>query len=300
MPDAPFRKGQSKFVSLSRVVNTRLSLTGGGQLDKDHTITLVNDADPAPFSYYGTDIFGERKWLGVFGPSGNLHAAGLVPDPPLMAGSSKFLREDGLWALPPTSGGGGAVTSVFGRTGAVTALQSDYDSFFLTPAEGNAAYSALGHTHTFASITSKPTTLAGYGITDAEHSLGNPSVDGYILSSTMAGVRSWIAPAAGGTGGGKTEVYSDPNPPLPLADYLIWIDTDAPDASSVAGSDKNYVHNQVSPSTSWSVSHGLGKYPSVDVVDSGQSVIIPDVTYIDTNNVTLGFGAATSGKAYFN
>lgn len=35
---------------------------------------------------------------------------------------------------------GGAVDSVFGRTGAVTALQADYDGFFLTPAEGNSAY----------------------------------------------------------------------------------------------------------------------------------------------------------------
>lgn len=36
-----------------------------------------------------------------------------------------------------------------------------------TKAESNANFSALGHTHTFASITSKPTTLAGYGITNA-------------------------------------------------------------------------------------------------------------------------------------
>jgi len=39
------------------------------------------------------------------------------------------------------------VTSVFGRSGAVVALQADYDSFFLTPAEGDAAYSMLSHTH---------------------------------------------------------------------------------------------------------------------------------------------------------
>ncbi len=35
-----------------------------------------------------------------------------------------------------------------------------------------------------------------------EPSLGNPSVDGYILSSTIAGVRSWVAQATGGGGGG--------------------------------------------------------------------------------------------------
>ena len=41
----------------------------------------------------------------------------------------------------------GAVDSVFGRTGAVVALLADYNSFFLTPAEGDAAYSLLGHLH---------------------------------------------------------------------------------------------------------------------------------------------------------
>jgi len=56
------------------------------------------------------------------------------------------------------------VDSVFGRTGAVTALQADYDAFFLTPAEGdalfltpaegNAAYSALGHSHDHTALTS--------------------------------------------------------------------------------------------------------------------------------------------------
>ncbi len=45
------------------------------------------------------------------------------------------------------------VASVFGRTGAVTALQADYDSFFLTTAEANALYSVLAHTHTGSTIS---------------------------------------------------------------------------------------------------------------------------------------------------
>jgi len=35
---------------------------------------------------------------------------------------------------------------------------------------------------------------------DVEPALGNPAVTGYLLSSTDAGVRSWIAPSAGGGG----------------------------------------------------------------------------------------------------
>ncbi len=37
---------------------------------------------------------------------------------------------------------------------------------YLTILSASATYSVLGHTHTFASLTSKPTTIAGYGITD--------------------------------------------------------------------------------------------------------------------------------------
>jgi hypothetical protein len=37
----------------------------------------------------------------------------------------------------------------------------------LTQTAADALYSALGHTHSFASLTAKPTTLVGYGITDA-------------------------------------------------------------------------------------------------------------------------------------
>jgi hypothetical protein len=66
------------------------------------------------------------------------------------------------------------------------------------------------------------------------------------------------------------------------------------------GSDLNYVHSQVAPAASWAIAHNLGKFPSVSVVDSGQNLILPDVHYVDNNNVSLSFGASTSGKAYLN
>jgi hypothetical protein len=51
-------------------------------------------------------------------------------------------------------------------------------STFLTATTGDARYSLSGHTHSFASLTAKPTTLAGYGITDAYPLTGNPA--GYL------------------------------------------------------------------------------------------------------------------------
>ena len=61
-----------------------------------------------------------------------------------------------------------------------------------------------------------------------------------------------------------------------------------------------YVHNQLTPASVWTVIHNLGVYPSVTVVDSGDSVIVPDIHYDNSSQVTIRFGSSTSGKAYFN
>ncbi len=54
-------------------------------------------------------------------------------------------------------------TVITGETDPVwTADKPDY----LTIVSASATYSPLAHTHTFASLTSKPTTISGYGITD--------------------------------------------------------------------------------------------------------------------------------------
>jgi hypothetical protein len=71
-------------------------------------------------------------------------------------------------------------------------------------------------------------------------------------------------------------------------------------ATPGTGDDKNYVYTQGSPSAIWDIAHGLGKYPAVDVVDTGGSAVIPTITYIDVNNVRLTFGSPTSGKAFMN
>lgn len=76
------------------------------------------------------------------------------------------------WKNKPIPGG---VSTVFGRAGAVVAVAGDYDAFYFTEAEVTALLagkSDTSHTHTFASLTGKPTTVGGYGITDF-NSLGD-------------------------------------------------------------------------------------------------------------------------------
>ena len=64
--------------------------------------------------------------------------------------------------------------------------------------------------------------------------------------------------------------------------------------------DKNFVYNQATSSDVWEITHNLDKYPAVTVVDSGGSVVIGEVVYINKNNVRITFTSAFSGKAYFN
>lgn len=61
-----------------------------------------------------------------------------------------------------------------------------------------------------------------------------------------------------------------------------------------------YIHLQSSPSATWVVNHGLGKYPSVTIVDSAEEEVIGEVIYTNSNTLTVKFTAAFSGKAYIN
>ena len=71
-----------------------------------------------------------------------------------------------------------------------------------------------------------------------------------------------------------------------------------------SASDKTFVFEQGVPASTWTIQHNLGKFPSVSVVDTlntanGQ-VYYGDVKYTDSNNLTVTFASAFSGKAYLN
>lgn len=66
------------------------------------------------------------------------------------------------------------------------------------------------------------------------------------------------------------------------------------------GTEQTYTFTQLAPDILWDVVHNLNRYPSVTVVDSGGSEIIPTVVYVSSNQVQLHFSYATSGKAYLN
>jgi hypothetical protein len=58
------------------------------------------------------------------------------------------------------------------------------------------------------------------------------------------------------------------------------------------------VFPQASASALWSINHNFGYNPSVTVSDSGGSVVIANIAYVDLNNLTVTFVTPSSGTAY--
>ena len=61
-----------------------------------------------------------------------------------------------------------------------------------------------------------------------------------------------------------------------------------------------FVFTQAVAAAVWNVSHNLGKFPSVSVVNNNNVVINGEITYIDNNNLTCTFSAGFAGTAYLN
>lgn len=139
-------------------------------------------------------------------------------------------------------------------------------------------------------------------------------------TSTGAGNRInwvWVSSLGGGGGTVKAYVWDDINDEyIEDTDLAIFVGPDDP-ATATGGRDEpfdlwfsegsgggtgdlNYVHDQASSSTTWTIAHNLDKFVSVTTIDSTDRVIIGLVTYDSVNQVTVTFNVATSGKAYCN
>lgn len=66
------------------------------------------------------------------------------------------------------------------------------------------------------------------------------------------------------------------------------------------GSDAYYVHNQNVPATDWTVNHNLNKYPAVQVIDSGGTVVIGQIDHISVNQLIVRFSVVFGGQAICN
>lgn len=70
---------------------------------------------------------------------------------------------------------------------------------------------------------------------------------------------------------------------------------------SYAGTgDLSFTYVQGVASTTWNIQHNLGKFPSITVIDTANTVVTGEYTYDNINNVTLTFSAGFAGTAYLN
>jgi len=74
-----------------------------------------------------------------------------------------------------------------------------------------------------------------------------------------------------------------------------------PGKEGPAGSgDLHYTFTQGSPSALWTIKHGLGKNPSVTVLDTAGDEVEGITEYLGLDELTITFSAPFSGEAYLN
>lgn len=61
-----------------------------------------------------------------------------------------------------------------------------------------------------------------------------------------------------------------------------------------------FVFEQAQASDIWEIQHNLGRYPSVEIVDTAGNKFFPAVKWVDENNIIVTMNGATKGKAYLN
>ena len=192
--------------------------------------------------------------------------------------------------------------------GDVTGLQAALDgkqaagSYALASHNHDAAYSAVGHTHTFASLTSKPTTLAGYGITDAAASGHNHDAAYSAVGHTHA-----YLPLTGGILTGELHMQLAGSLSIQLRSNSLTTPKDAKIGVDVDGSFtlRNWTsggHYYDSASGTFTFRHGLNSFATVATLNpTGLSVVGSvsaggiELGYRDMPRVTAGI---ERGKVY--
>jgi len=89
------------------------------------------------------------------------------------------------------------------------------------------------------------------------------------------------------------------------ADQTLYIlkgntNSDWEEVGSGAGGDANYIHTQSTPLPQWSITHNLGKRPSVQIANSAGALVEAEITHINDNSITVDFNVSMTGVAIIN
>ena len=112
---------------------------------------------------------------------------------------------------------------------------------------------------------------------------GHFTIDSYTATAGSANLYTLNLTNIGGNGNITEKL---------LYDFAVFT------LSSAGGT--TFEFTQVAPATTWTITHNLEKFPSITVIDTGNTVVNGEYTYTDNNNVVLNFSAAFAGKAYLN
>ena len=66
------------------------------------------------------------------------------------------------------------------------------------------------------------------------------------------------------------------------------------------GGDLNLTYSPPASQKVWTITHNLGKNPSVSVADSAGTWVVGEVEYLSNNELTITFNSSFSGVAYLN
>lgn len=87
--------------------------------------------------------------------------------------------------------------------------------------------------------------------------------------------------------------------PYGAADSALQAAQDYADAAVAGSGQAAFQFTQDSPESVWTIVHNMNTTPSVTIRDSANEVIWGgDIDYVDSNTLTISFGAPFSGAAY--
>jgi len=80
---------------------------------------------------------------------------------------------------------------------------------------------------------------------------------------------------------------------------MTTVDATAQDIAALGGSGSTsaYVHQQLTPAATWTINHGLGYRPSVELLDSGSQEIDAEIAHPTVNQTVITLNPATAGLA---
>lgn len=86
----------------------------------------------------------------------------------------------------------------------------------------------------------------------------------------------------------------------PSPDVIISVGGGSGSVSSSEASLFAYHHSQGAASTEWEISHGLGFYPNVTIMDSAGSTVEGELEHFSKYSLRVTFSAPISGNAYLS